>query len=565
MDTIVSLCKKRGFIFPGSEIYGGLSNSWDYGPLGVEFKNNVKKAWWKKFVQESPYNVGVDAAILMNPQVWVATGHVGGFSDPLMDCKDCKTRHRADKLIEDFTGESADGWSNEKMMDFIKEHHIQCPNCGSENFTEIRQFNLMFKTFQGVTEDQKSEIYLRPETAQGIFVNFPSVQRTTRKKLPFGIAQVGKSFRNEITPGNFTFRTREFEQMELEFFCKPDTDLEWFQYWKDYCKQWLFSLGMTEENLRFRDHRPEELAFYSKATTDVEYLFPFGWGELWGIADRTDYDLKRHQEHSGKDLTYFDQETGEHYIPYVIEPSLGADRMALAFLCDAYDEEVVGQDKNGKDDIRVVLHLHPALAPFKVAVLPLSKKLAPKAQEVHDMLSKHFMVDYDEAGSIGKRYRRQDEVGTPLCVTVDFDTVGDEQEGKPADNCVTIRDRDTMEQVRNRGRKRGVAPLFSFCAALGRKTIEPRAELCYNKLILRIPHPAGGNAMKKRRRLAVFLGALAVASSLTALPALATEGSFPSVQTEMPGEGTEGGSSSGGDHTLPETPPPAEPTPAPEP
>ena len=448
MDTIVSLCKKRGFIFPGSEIYGGLSNSWDYGPLGVEFKNNVKKAWWKKFVQESPYNVGVDAAILMNPQVWVATGHVGGFSDPLMDCKDCKTRHRADKLIEDFTGESADGWSNEKMMDFIKENHIKCPNCGSENFTEIRQFNLMFKTFQGVTEDQKSEIYLRPETAQGIFVNFPSVQRTTRKKLPFGIAQVGKSFRNEITPGNFTFRTREFEQMELEFFCKPGTDLEWFQYWKDYCKQWLFSLGMTEENLRFRDHRPEELAFYSKATTDVEYLFPFGWGELWGIADRTDYDLKRHQEHSGKDLTYFDQETGEHYIPYVIEPSLGADRMALAFLCDAYDEEVVGQDKNGKDDIRVVLHLHPALAPFKAAVLPLSKKLAPKAQEVHDMLSKHFMVDYDEAGSIGKRYRRQDEVGTPLCVTVDFDTVGDEQEGKPADNCVTIRDRDTMEQVR---------------------------------------------------------------------------------------------------------------------
>ena len=446
MDTIVNLCKARGFIFPGSEIYGGLSNSWDYGPLGVEFKNNVKKAWWKKFVQESPTNVGVDAAILMNPQVWVATGHVGGFPDPLMDCKDCKTRHRADKLIEDFTGESADGWANEKMMDFIKEHHIQCPNCGSENFTEIRQFNLMFKTFQGVTEDQKNEIYLRPETAQGIFVNFPSVQRTTRKKLPFGIAQVGKSFRNEITPGNFTFRTREFEQMELEFFCKPDTDLEWFQYWKDYCKQWLFSLGMTEENVRFRDHRPEELSFYSKATTDVEYLFPFGWGELWGIADRTDYDLKRHQEHSGKDLTYFDQEENCRYIPYVIEPSLGADRMALAFLCDAYDEEVVGQDKNGKDDIRVVLHLHPALAPFKAAVLPLSKKLAPKAQEIHDMLSKHFMVDYDEAGSIGKRYRRQDEIGTPLCITIDFDTVGDGE--KEPDNCVTVRDRDTMEQVR---------------------------------------------------------------------------------------------------------------------
>ena len=446
MDTIVNLCKARGFIFPGSEIYGGLSNSWDYGPLGVEFKNNVKKAWWKKFVQESPTNVGVDAAILMNPQVWVATGHVGGFSDPLMDCKDCKTRHRADKLIEDFTGESADGWSNEQMMDFIKEHHIQCPSCGKHNFTDIRQFNLMFKTFQGVTEDQKNEIYLRPETAQGIFVNFPSVQRTTRKKLPFGIAQVGKSFRNEITPGNFTFRTREFEQMELEFFCKPDTDLEWFQYWKDYCKQWLFSLGMTEENVRFRDHRPEELSFYSKATTDVEYLFPFGWGELWGIADRTDYDLKRHQEHSGKDLTYFDQEENRRYIPYVIEPSLGADRMALAFLCDAYDEEVVGQDKNGKDDIRVVLHLHPALAPFKAAVLPLSKKLAPKAQEIHDMLSKHFMVDYDEAGSIGKRYRRQDEIGTPLCITIDFDTVGDGE--KEPDNCVTVRDRDTMEQVR---------------------------------------------------------------------------------------------------------------------
>ena len=446
METIVNLCKTRGFIFPGSEIYGGLSNSWDYGPLGVEFKNNVKKAWWKKFVQESPYNVGVDAAILMNPQVWVATGHVGGFSDPLMDCKDCKTRHRADKLIEDFTGESADGWSNEKMTEFIRENHIKCPNCGSENFTEIRQFNLMFKTFQGVTEDAKNEIYLRPETAQGIFVNFPSVQRTTRKKLPFGIAQVGKSFRNEITPGNFTFRTREFEQMELEFFCKPNTDLEWFAYWKEFCRQWLQSLGMTEENVRFRDHRPEELAFYSKATTDVEYLFPFGWGELWGIADRTDYDLKRHQEHSGKDLTYFDQETNEHYIPYVIEPSLGADRMALAFLCDAYDEEVVGQDKNGKDDIRVVLRLHPALAPFKAAVLPLSKKLGSKAQEIHDMLSKDFMVDYDESGSIGKRYRRQDEIGTPLCITVDFETVGDGE--KEADNCVTVRDRDTMEQVR---------------------------------------------------------------------------------------------------------------------
>ena len=440
MEKIVSLCKGRGFIFAGSEIYGGLSNTWDYGPLGVELKNNVKRAWWKRFVQQSPYNVGLDSAILMNPEVWVATGHVGGFSDPLMDCKDCKTRHRADKLIEDFTGESADGWDNQKMTGFIQENHIKCPNCGSENFTEIRQFNLMFKTFQGVTEDAKNEIYLRPETAQGIFVNFPSVQRTTRKKLPFGIAQVGKSFRNEITPGNFTFRTREFEQMELEFFCKPDTDLEWFAYWKEFCRNWLYSLGMTEENLRFRDHRPEELSFYSKATTDVEYLFPFGWGELWGIADRTDYDLKRHQEHSGKDLTYFDQETNEHYVPYVVEPSLGADRMALAFLCDAYDEEVVGQDKNGKDDVRVVLRLHPALAPFKACVLPLSKKLNDKAGEVYTALSKAFMVDYDDAGSIGKRYRREDEIGTPFCICVDFDT--------ETDGCVTIRDRDTMEQVR---------------------------------------------------------------------------------------------------------------------
>ncbi len=443
METIVNLCKSRGFVYPGSEIYGGLSNSWDFGPLGVEFKNNVKKAWWKKFIQESPYNVGLDAAILMNPEVWVATGHVGGFSDPLMDCKDCKTRHRADKLIEDFTGESADGWENEKMLSFIQENHIKCPNCGGENFTDIRQFNLMYKTFQGVTEDAKNEIYLRPETAQGIFVNFNSVQRTTRKKLPFGIGQVGKSFRNEITPDNFIFRIREFEQMELEFFCKPDTDLEWFAYWKEFCRNWLFSLGMTEENLRFRDHRPEELSFYSKATTDVEYLFPFGWGELWGIADRTDYDLKRHQEHSGKDLTYFDQETGEHYVPYVVEPSLGADRMALAFLCDAYDEEVVDAEKN---DTRVVLRLHPFLAPFKAAVLPLSKKLGGKAQEVHQLLSKYFMVDYDESGSIGKRYRRQDEIGTPLCITVDFETVGDGE--KSADNCVTVRDRDSMEQVR---------------------------------------------------------------------------------------------------------------------
>ena len=437
MEKIVSLCKGRGFVFAGSEIYGGLSNTWDYGPLGVELKNNVKRAWWKRFVQQNPYNVGLDSAILMNPEVWVATGHVGGFSDPLMDCKDCKTRHRADKLIEDFTGKSADGWSNEQMMNFIKENGIKCPNCGSTNFTDIRQFNLMFKTFQGVTEDAKSQIYLRPETAQGIFVNFANVQRTTRKKLPFGICQVGKSFRNEITPGNFTFRTREFEQMELEFFCKPDTDLEWFKYWKDFCHKWLLDLGMTDENLRLRDHEPEELSFYSKATTDFEFLFPFGWGELWGIADRTNYDLSRHSEHSGKPIEYFDQETNEHYIPYVIEPSLGADRVVLAFLCDAYDEEVVDAEKN---DTRVVLHLHPALAPFKACVLPLSKKLSEEASALYAELSEHFMVDYDEAGSIGKRYRRQDEIGTPFCITYDF-------ESKEA-GCVTVRDRDTMEQER---------------------------------------------------------------------------------------------------------------------
>lgn len=437
MEQIVALCKNRGFVYSGSEIYGGLSNTWDYGPLGTAMKNNIKQAWLKKFVQENPYNVSIDCAILMNPEVWVATGHVGGFSDPLMDCKDCKTRHRADKLIEDAIGESADGWSNEKMTAFIKEHHIKCPNCGGENFTDIRQFNLMFKTFQGVTEDAKNTVYLRPETAQGIFVNFPNVQRTTRKKLPFGICQIGKSFRNEITPGNFTFRTREFEQMECEFFCKPDTDLEWFHYWKDFCENWLLSLGMTKENMRLRDHRPEELSFYSKATTDIEYLFPFGWGELWGVADRTNYDLSRHQEHSGKDLTYFDQETGEHYIPYVIEPSLGADRVMLAFLCDAYDEEVVDETKK---DTRVVLHLHPALAPFKAAVLPLSKKLGEPARAIHEQLSKRFMVDYDETGSIGKRYRRQDEIGTPFCITYDFDSEND--------GCVTIRDRDSMEQER---------------------------------------------------------------------------------------------------------------------
>ena len=437
MEKIVALCKNRGFVYPGSEVYGGLANTWDYGPLGVELKNNVKKAWWKKFVQQSPYNVGVDAAILMNPEVWVASGHVGGFSDPLMDCKDCKTRHRADKLIEDVTNSPADGWSNEQMMEFIREHNIKCPNCGSTNFTDIRKFNLMFKTFQGVTEDAKNEIYLRPETAQGIFVNFANVQRTTRKKLPFGICQIGKSFRNEITPGNFTFRTREFEQMEMEFFCKPDTDLEWFAYWKDFCHKWLLSLGLKDENLRLRDHGKEELSFYSKATTDFEFLFPFGWGELWGIADRTNYDLGKHQEHSGKTMEYFDQETNEHYLPYVIEPSLGADRVVLAFLCDAYDEEVVDAEKN---DTRVVLRLHPALAPVKACVLPLSKKLAEEAGEIYSMLAEDFFVDYDEAGSIGKRYRRQDEIGTPLCITYDFES--------KEDGCVTVRDRDTMDQVR---------------------------------------------------------------------------------------------------------------------
>ena len=434
MEQVINLCKGRGFVYPGSEIYGGLANSWDYGPLGVEFKNNVKKAWWKKFVQESPYNVGLDAAIIMNPQTWVTSGHVGGFSDPLMDCKDCKARYRADKLIED-EGGHAEGMTFEQMSDYIKEHGIACPACGSKNFTDIRKFNLMFKTFIGVTEDAKSEVYLRPETAQGIFVNFANVQRTTRKKLPFGICQVGKSFRNEITPGNFTFRTREFEQMECEFFCKPDTDLEWFHYWKDYCKNWLLSLGMKEENMRLRDHEKEELSFYSKATTDIEYLFPFGWGELWGIADRTDYDLGRHQEASGKGLDYFDQETGERYVPYVVEPSLGADRVALAFLCEAFDIEKL---EDGTE--RTVLHFHPALAPYKAAVLPLSKKLSDKAMEIYHDLSKHFMVEFDETGAIGKRYRREDEIGTPFCITYDFDSEND--------GCVTVRDRDTMEQVR---------------------------------------------------------------------------------------------------------------------
>ena len=441
MEKVVSLCKSRGMIYPGSEIYGGLANTWDYGPLGVEFKNNVKKAWWKKFVQQSKYNVGLDSSILMNPEVWVASGHVGSFSDPLIDCKECKSRFRADKLIEDFYFENnlgdinVDGWENEKVEELIKEKNICCPSCKKQNFTPIRRFNLMFKTFQGVTEDSKSEIYLRPETAQGIFVNFKNIARTSRKKIPFGIAQVGKSFRNEITPGNFTFRTREFEQMELEFFCKPGEDLEWYNYWKNYSFNWLLSLGMNEETLRLRDHEQEELSFYSKATCDIEFLFPFGWGELWGIADRTDYDLSRHIEVSGEDLRYIDPVTNEKYIPYCIEPSLGADRVALAFLCNAYDEEEIGEG-----DVRTVLRLHPALAPFKAAILPLTKKLSDKSDEIYDELSKYFMIDTDVSGSIGKRYRRQDEVGTPFCITVDFDTLEDE--------CVTVRFRDTMEQER---------------------------------------------------------------------------------------------------------------------
>ncbi len=438
MDIITAMCKNRGFVFPGSEIYGGLANSWDYGPLGVEFKNNVKKAWWKKFVQESPTNVGLDSAILMNPEVWVATGHVGGFSDPLMDCRACKTRYRADQLIEEHGGNPT-AMSDAEMQDYIKKHDVKCPNCGKSDFTDIRKFNLMFKTFMGVTEDSQSEVYLRPETAQGIFVDFAAIQRTTRKKPPFGVCQVGKAFRNEITPGNFIFRIREFEQMEMEFFCKPGTDLEWFAYWKDFCKNWLLSLGMSEENLRLRDHDPEELAFYSKGTTDIEYLFPFGWGELWGIADRTDYDLGRHNEHSGKTQDFFDQETNEHYVPYVVEPSLGADRVALAFLVEAYDEEVLSSD-DGKEDKRVVMRLHPFLAPFKAAVLPLSKKLAEPAEALRAELAKRFMVDYDDTGSIGKRYRRQDEIGTPFCITYDFDSA--------EDGAVTIRSRDSMEQVR---------------------------------------------------------------------------------------------------------------------
>ena len=440
METIVRLCKSRGYVYPGSEIYGGLANTWDYGPLGVELKNNVKEAWRKKFIQENKNIVGLDAAILMNPETWVASGHVSGFSDPLLDCKECKTRHRADKLIESYAHEKgedivADGWTDEQMLKYINDHKIVCPKCGKLNYTDIRKFNLMFKTFQGVTEDSTSTVYLRPETAQGIFVDFKNVIRTTRKKIPMGIAQIGKAFRNEITPGNFTFRTREFEQMELEFFCKPGTDLEWFEYWRKFCKNWLLELGMKEENIRLRDHSPEELVFYSKGTTDIEFAFPFGWGELWGIADRTDYDLTAHQTHSKEDMSYLDPETNEKYIPYVIEPSVGADRVTLAFLCNAYEEQELGEG-----DTRIVLHLHPALAPYKAAILPLSKKLNDKADEIFQTLAKAFPVDYDDAGSIGKRYRRQDEIGTPYCITVDFDTLEDNQ--------VTVRDRDTMEQIR---------------------------------------------------------------------------------------------------------------------
>ena len=440
METLVNLCKARGYIYPGSEIYGGLANTWDYGPLGVELKNNVKNLWRKKFIQEKKDIVGLDAAILMNPETWVASGHLSSFSDPLIDCKECKTRHRADKLIEEWAhnnGEDlvADGWTDEELINYIQDNKIVCPNCGKTNFTNIRKFNLMFKTFQGVTEDSTSTVYLRPETAQGIFVDFKNILRTTRKKMPMGIAQVGKAFRNEITPGNFTFRTREFEQMELEFFCKPGTDLEWFKYWKEFCKNWLLDLGMKEENIRLRDHSQEELVFYSKATTDIEFNFPFGWGELWGIADRTDYDLTQHMNHSKQDLSYLDPETNEKYVPYVVEPSLGADRVTLAFLCNSYEVETLGEG-----DERTVLHLHPALAPYKACILPLSKKLGEKATEVFEKLASKFNCDYDEAGSIGKRYRREDEIGTPYCITIDFDTLEDNQ--------VTVRDRDTMEQVR---------------------------------------------------------------------------------------------------------------------
>lgn len=440
MEKIVALSKNRGFIYPGSDIYGGLANAWDYGPLGVELKNNIKKAWWQKFIQENPYNVGIDCAILMNPQVWVASGHVGGFCDPLVDCKECKTRHRADQLIEEWNKENnisitVDGWENSKITNYMKENNIKCPNCGKLNFTDIRKFNLMFKTFQGVNEDTAAEIYLRPETAQGIFVNFKNVQRSSRKKIPFGIGQIGKSFRNEITPGNFIFRTREFEQMELEFFCEPGTSLEWFDYWKNTCFNWLLNLGMKNELLQMRDHNKDELSHYSNATTDIEFKFPFGWGELWGIADRTDYDLRQHMENAKEDLSYFDPTTNEKYVPYCVEPSLGADRVTLAFLCSAYEEEEVEAG-----DIRTLLRLHPAIAPIKIAVLPLSKKLGEEAFKVYEKLLKKYNCEYDETGSIGKRYRRQDEIGTPFCITFDFDSLEDQS--------VTIRDRDTMSQIR---------------------------------------------------------------------------------------------------------------------
>ena len=444
MDKLVALCKNRGYIYAGSEIYGGLANTWDYGPLGVEFKNNVKRVWWKKFVQESKYNVGLDSSILLNPNVWVASGHVVNFNDPLIDCKSCKMRHRADKLVEEWAKENnvqikVEAMQNQELTEYIIENKVACPHCGKSDFTDIRKFNMMFKTFQGVTEDAQTELYLRPETAQGIFVNFKNIQRTTRRKIPFGVAQIGKSFRNEITPGNFIFRTREFEQMEMEFFCKPGTDLEWFAYWKDYCKKFLLDLGISEENLRLRDHEKEELSHYSKATTDFEYLFPFGWGELWGVADRTDYDLKQHMETSGENLEYNNPDTGEKYVPYVVEPAIGVERLCLVLLVDAYDEEeVVGED--GKSDTRIVLRLHPAVAPVKAAIFPLSKKLSDNAQAVYDDLSKYFVVDYDDSGSIGKRYRRHDEIGTPLCITIDFDT--------PEDNTVTVRERDSMTQTR---------------------------------------------------------------------------------------------------------------------
>lgn len=442
MEKIVALAKARGFVYPGSEIYGGLANSWDYGNLGVELYNNVKKAWWQKFIMESPYNVGLDSGILLNPQIWEASGHLKGFSDPLMDCRECNERFRADQMVEDYTakkGIKIDGGvdSLDQLMvkAFIDEHKVPCPSCGKHNFTDIRQFNLMFKTFQGVTEDAKNIVYLRPETAQGIFVNFKNVQRTSRKKIPFGIGQIGKAFRNEITPGNFIFRTREFEQMELEFFCEPDTDLEWFGYWKDFCVDWLKSLGMKDEEMRIRDHSEEELSHYSKATSDIEYLFPFGWGELWGIADRTDFDLTQHQEASGEDLSYFDDAKGVRYVPYVIEPSLGVSRTFLAFLCGAYDEEDLGDG-----DMRTLLRFHPALAPVKIGILPLSKKLNEGATDVYRKLSKRFNCEFDDRGNIGKRYRRQDEIGTPFCVTYDFESENDLS--------VTVRFRDSMEQVR---------------------------------------------------------------------------------------------------------------------